>query len=83
MRKIEFVPNLNGFTKILLDSVELKTRINPYDIREYRYHLGKQYSIGYAYHIIETHLALLVKEISLDADETAFVIKYLKRELGI
>ncbi len=83
MRKIEFVPNLNGFTKVLLDGVELKTRVDPYIIREYRYHLGKQYNLEFAYHIIETTVANLTKEVTLESDETAFIIKYLKRELGI
>lgn len=83
MRKFDFISNPNGFTVIMLDGVELAYRINPYEIREYRYHLGKQYSIGFAYKIIEDNLIMLAKEITLSDEESQLVIKYLKTQLGI
>lgn len=83
MRKFEFVPIPAGFTKILLDSVEIKTRIDAPGMREYRYHLGKQYSVGYAYHFIDETLKKIQTELVLEPTETAFIIKYLRGELGI
>ena len=82
MRKIEFKPNINGVTKIFFDDIELTTRVDPADIREYRYNRA-QYTILFAEHIIETTLKKLEKEITIAPDETAAVIKYLKRELGL
>jgi hypothetical protein len=86
MRKIEFRPNINGVTRILIEEVELKTCIDPIEIREYRYNRGGnnvQYSILFAEHIIQTTLKKLEKEITLASDEIAVIIKYLKRELGL
>lgn len=83
MRKIEFVPIPMGWTKVLIDGVELKTRLDAPDMREYRYHLGKQFSIGYAHNIIDEALKKLHAELVLDADEVSVVIKYLRQELGI
>lgn len=83
MRKLQFVPNLNGFTKILLDDVELKTRIDPYMIRDFKLHTGYQYNVEYGYHIIQSTMKKIADEVFLDQDEVAFTIKYLRKELGL
>jgi hypothetical protein len=87
VRKLEFKLNPNGVTRIFVDDVELNTKIDPIEIREYRYSRGGnnvQYSILLAEHIINTILKKLETDIVvLTALEIAAVIKYLKRELGI
>ena len=83
MRNIEFLPNPNGVTKILVDAVELMTRIDPVQIREYRYQ-RHVYNIGFAEHIIQTVLKQLEGEtIKLTTEEILTVIKYMRRQLGI
>lgn len=83
MRKLEFIPNPNGFTKILLNDVELKTRIDPYMIRDFKLHTGYQYNVEYGYHIIQSTMNKIVAEVPLDQEEVAFTIKYLRKELGL
>jgi hypothetical protein len=83
MRKIEFKTSVTGLTKIFVDGRELDTALDPKAIRTFRVSKSKLPPIA-GQQIVDTVAKKLANDVmNLTKEETNFILKYLKDELGL
>lgn len=83
MRRIEFKASVNGLTKIFVDGKELATALDPKALRAFRVSKSKLPPMA-GQQIVDTVAKKLANDnVSLTKEETNFILKYVKDELGV
>lgn len=83
MRKIEFKASISGLTKIFVDGTELATAIDLKAFRQYRLMKSKLPPSTGPNIVDAIRKKLADDHVNLAADETAFIINYVKEELNL
>ena len=83
MRRIEFKSSVNGLTKIFVDGKELATTLDPKALRAFRVSRSKLPPNAGPQIVDAVTKKLANDNVSLTKEETNFILKYLKDELGL
>jgi hypothetical protein len=81
VRRIEFKSSVNGLTKIFVDGKELATTLDPKALRAFR---ASKLPPNAGPQIVDAVTKKLANDnVSMTKEETNFILKYLKDELGL